>query len=85
MQSYQDAHRQLGWLLTNGFSWPLTLLLTEKLRFETHASNTGLRRTAGRLNSLTGMIKKCKNDNVLFQYWFTKPRMRAKEETRGGE
>jgi hypothetical protein len=26
--------------LTNGFSWPLTLLLAEKLRFDRHASNT---------------------------------------------
>jgi hypothetical protein len=42
------AQSSVGWVrsllgalsLTNGFSWPLTLLLMEKLRFDRHASKT---------------------------------------------
>ena len=43
-------------LLTNGFSWPPSLLVLEKLRFDKHGSNSSHRTTAGRLNKRTDVL-----------------------------
>jgi hypothetical protein len=47
--------------LTNGFSWPPSLLVLEKLRFDRHVSNSSHRTMAGRLNNRTDMLQNAEN------------------------